>query len=226
MDTGRVSGIISAEQADRLIWLGRYVERVYTTLKMYGQYFDHMIDEEEDSFPDYCRRMDIPNIYKDKDDFAYRYPYDPSNPDSIISTLGRAYDNAIVLRESIGSEALSYIQLAVYDWNKASENQAPLMETQKLIDHILAFWGTVDDQIDSHQIRSILKAGKRIERTDMLARMGSSPKLIRREVDRMIPRVVESGLKYDSDKLKTLISLVNAEPVDTYAVVSAVESVF
>ena len=35
------------------------------------------------------------------------------NPDSIISNLNRAYDNAIVLRESIGSETLSYIQLSL-----------------------------------------------------------------------------------------------------------------
>ena len=41
------------------------------------------------------------------------------NPDSIISNINRAYDNAIVLRESIGSETLSYIQLAIYDMNRA-----------------------------------------------------------------------------------------------------------
>lgn len=226
MGTSEVRGIISAEQADRLIWLGRYTERVYTTLKMYSQYFDHMIDETEDSYPDYCKRMDIPNIYTDKDDFAYRYPYDSSNPDSIISTLARAYDNAIVLRECIGSEALSYIQLAVYDWSKSSENQAPLMETQKLLDHILAFWGTVDDQIDSHQIRSILKAGKRIERIDLLARMGAEPEKLVREVNRMLPRVIESGLSYNPERLKTIISLVDSESIDYYSIVNEVESIF
>lgn len=29
-------GIISVEQADRLYWLGRYAERVYTTLRIYS----------------------------------------------------------------------------------------------------------------------------------------------------------------------------------------------
>ncbi|MEE3395254.1 MAG: hypothetical protein VZQ97_04965, partial [Candidatus Onthomonas sp.] len=33
---------------------------------------------------------------------------------SVYSNLIRAYDNAIVLREEIGSLTLSYIQLAVY----------------------------------------------------------------------------------------------------------------
>ena len=219
-------GIISVEQADRLYWLGRYTERVYTTLKMYNEGFDQMIDETQDSYPDFCARMDIPNIYKDKDDFFYRYPYDPTNPDSIISTLQRAYDNAIVLRESIGSETLSYIQLAVYDWNKASVNQAPLMETQKLLDHILAFWGIVDDQIDSREVRNILKAGKRIERIDLYARMGYPKAALMREVHRMLPRVRESGLPYDEVRLARINRMAETEPLDYYALVAEVEAIF
>ena len=103
-------GIISVEQADNLYWLGRYTERVYTTIRLYFQSFDTMIDELSESYPEYCRMVDIPNIYSDKEDFMKRYPFDSDNPDSIISTLNRVYDNAIVLRDSIGSEGLSYIQ--------------------------------------------------------------------------------------------------------------------
>ena len=219
-------GIISVKQADSLLWLGRYTERVYTTIKMYNQSFDRMIDEEKDSYPDFCERMDIPNIYKDKDDFMYRYPYDPTNPDSIISTLNRAYDNAIELRETIGSETLSYIQLAIYDWNKASRNQAPLMETQKVIDHIMAFWGIADDIIDDPEVRNILKAGKRIERIDLYARMNFSPCQLKREIRRMIPRVESSGLKYDPEKLETIRALVYMPEVDYYKLVEEVETIF
>ena len=220
-------GIISVEQADRLYWLGRYVERVYTTVKMYDQGFDRMIDVfPTDYYQDFCARMDIPNIYRDMDDFFYRYPYDPSNPDSIISTLERAYDNAIVLRESIGSEALSYIQMAVYDWSKAAENQAPALEMQKLLDHILAFWGTVEDQIDEEEIRNILKAGKRIERIDLYARMGFEQKKLAREVSRMLPRVRKSGLPYEESRLERIAQLVQADPIDHYGLVNEVESIF
>lgn len=219
-------GIISVKQADSLLWLGRYTERVYTTIKMYNQSFDRMIDEEKDSYPDFCERMDIPNIYKDKNDFMYRYPFDPTNPDSIISTLNRAYDNAIELRETIGSETLSYIQLAIYDWNKASRNQAPLMETQKVIDHIMAFWGIADDIIDDPEVRNILKAGKRIERIDLYARMYFSPYQLKREIRRMIPRVESSGLKYDPEKLETIRALVYMPEVDYYKLVEEVETIF
>lgn len=70
------------------------------------------------------------------------------NPDSIFSNLNRAYDNVIVLREEIGSEALSYSQLVIYDMNKAKISRAPLIEMQRVIDNILAFWGNVNREHD------------------------------------------------------------------------------
>ncbi len=218
-------GIISVEQADHLFWLGRYTERVYTTLRFYFPSFDSMIDETVDSYQAFCESIDIPNIYLSKEDFLRRYPFDASNPDSIISNLNRAYDNAIVLRESIGSEALSYIQLAIYDMNKAATSKSPLIELQYLIDHILSFWGIADDQIDSEQVRNMIKAGKRIERIDMYARLKVSREELIKEVCRMIPRVERSGLIYDKVRLERMKSLVENPDLDYYTIVSNVEAI-
>lgn len=218
-------GIISVEQANRLYWLGRYTERVYTTLRIYSRSFDMMIDEITDSFQDFCNSLDIPNIYISKEDFTRRYPFDAQNSDSIISNLNRAYDNAIVLRESIGSEALSYIQLAIYEMNRAAESNAPLIEMQRIVDNILAFWGIVDDQIDSEQIRNIIKAGKRIERIDLYARLGVTKGELIREVHRMIPRVQRSGLPYEEEKLGLVKELVERSDLDYYKIVSIVETI-
>ena len=218
-------GIISVEQADHLFWLGRYTERVYTTLRFYFPRFDSMIDETVDSYQTFCESIDIPNIYSSKEDFLRRYPFDADNPDSIISNLNRAYDNAIVLRESIGSETLSYIQLAVYDMNKAAVSKSPLIELQYLLDHILSFWGIADDQIDSEQVRNMIKAGKRIERIDMYARLKVSKEELIREVCRMIPRVERSGLVYNKVKLGQMKSLVENPDLDYYKIVSNVEAI-
>lgn len=218
-------GIISVEQADHLYWLGRYTERVYTTLRFYSQSFDTMIDEKVDSYQKFCESIDIPNIYTSKEDFIKRYPFDAGNPDSIISNLNRAYDNAIVLRESIGSEALSYIQLAIYDMNKAAQSSSPLIEMQQIMDHILAFWGIADDRIDSEQVRNIIKAGKRIERIDIYARLGVSQNELIREVHRMIPRVTKSGIVYDKTKLEQVKKLVENSELDYYMIVSNVEAI-
>lgn len=218
-------GIISIAQSNQLYWLGRYTERVYTTIQMFFKSFDAMIDVNEQSYEIFCQSVDIPNIYQSKEDFLERYPFDESNPDSILSNLTRAYDNAIVLRELIGSETLSYIQLAIYSMNKAKESAAPLFEMQYVLDDLLAFWGIVDDQIDSEQIRNIIKAGKRIERIDLYARLGVGKKELLREVHRLIPRVEKSGIPYNQENLQRIQDDVEKESLDYYQLVSDVEAI-
>lgn len=218
-------GIISVEQTNRLFWLGRYSERVYTTLRLYFNSFDSMIDKSAYDYKDFCRMIDIPDIYGTREAFREKYPFDESNPDSILSNLDRAYDNAVVLREEIGSEALSYIQLSLYAMNKAKISKAPLIEMQRVMDNILAFWGIADDSIDSEQIRDIIKAGKRIERIDLYARLGIGRAELEREVARLIPRVEKSGMDYEKEKLYDLKELVEAPEIDYYRIVNEVESI-
>ena len=218
-------GIISVEQTNRLLWLGRYSERVYTTLSLYSNSFDTMIDEITDSYLEFCRMIDIPDIYESKEDFQRKYPFDENNPDSIVSNLNRAYDNAILLREEIGSESLSYIQLAIYEMNKAGISKAPLIEMQHVMDNILAFWGIVDDSIDSEQVRNIIKTGKRIERIDLYARLGIERKELAREIHRLIPRIERSGMEYRKEKVNVLQQLVDEPGINYYKIVSEIESI-
>ena len=81
----------------------------------------------------------------------------------------RAYDNAIELREEIGSETLAYIQLALYALEKAEKSSSPLIEIQYVIDAILAFWGIVDDLIEDENTRNIIKVGKGLKELTFLA---------------------------------------------------------
>ncbi len=218
-------GIISLDQVDHLYWLGRYTERVYTILKIYAKSFDLMIEEDEGIYHKFCGYLDIPDIYQSKEDFIRRYAFDESIPDSIISNLNRAYDNAIVLRETIGSDALSYVQLSIYAMNNAAKSNSPLIELQQVTDDLLSFWGIVDDQIDSDQIRNILKAGKRIERIDLYARLELEKKRLEREVRRMIPRVLRSGMKYNEQSLSAVSSLILEESLDYEGLITNVESI-
>ena len=218
-------GIISVEQVDHLYWLGRYTERVYTTLRIFARSFDLLIEEGDAVFQNYCESLDIPNIYRSKDDFLRRYPFDESIPDSIVSNLNRAYDNAIVLRETIGSDALSYIQLSIYAMNNAARSSSPLIVLQQVTDDLLSFWGIVDDQIDDEQIRNIIKAGKRIERIDLYARLELDRRRLEREVHRMVPRVLRSGMKYDEAALSRVSTLIQESTLDYANIIASVESI-
>ena len=218
--------ILSLEHSDQLYWLGRYSERVYTTIHEYEKRFDSLIELKEEDYNAFCKAQDIPNIYNSKNDFIQRYCFDENDTNSIYSNLIRAYDNAVVLREEIGSETLAYIQLAVYAMNKAKASQTPLIQLQKVVDNIVAFWGMVDDDIDNEHVRSIIKLGKRIERIDLYARMKMDPVRLRREMKRLNTRINRTGLKYNTMKLAHLNYLVEMSEIPNDLVVEEIESLF
>lgn len=210
-------GIISLEQTNRLYWLGRYSERVYTTIRLYSKCYDDMIDDIGENYADFCKMLEIPNIYQSKEDFNQRYGFDETDPNSILSNLIRAYDNAIVLRAEIGSETLSYIQLAIYAINKAKISRAPLLELQNVQDNILAFWDIADDFIESETIRNIIRTGKRVERIDLYARLKIGARELKSELRRLHTRLVSSGMSYDQACLDFLSGAI--EHIDENAAV-------
>ena len=216
--------VLSWENSDRLFWLGRYSERVYSTIKFFSNKFDSMIDLKNYEYAEFCKNQDIPNIYASKEDFTERYCFSSDDPNSIYSNLIRAYDNAIVLREEIGSDTLCYIQLAVYAMNKARNSDAPLLALQSVTDNIVAFWGMVDDSVDESNVRSIVKLGKRIERIDNYARMKMNAEEIKRELKRLNIRLARTGLNYDAHKLMHLNWLCEVEPLDYAGIIEEIES--
>lgn len=218
-------GVKSVENMDRLYWLGRYSERVYTTLKLYGVRFDSMLEEGTEGYDEFCRSLEIPNIYTSAEDFRQKYPFGQDDPNSIYSNLRRAYDNAIELREEIGSETLAYIQLAVYGLNKAALSESPMIEFQNILDDILAFWGIVDDQIEDEDTRNIIKVGKRVERIDLYARAKLDKVCMVREVTRLSGRIDRCSLRYNKGVLEHLEELVMQDRLDYAKIVRTVERI-
>lgn len=216
-------GIISIEHTDRLFWLGRYSERVYTTLRFFSEQYDSMLDLKDEEYKDFCVRQDIPDIYQSAEDFSARYCFDEKDPNSIFSNLTRAYDNAVVMREEIGSMTLSYIQMVVYAMNKAKQSNAPIFELLRVRDNIVAFWGIVDDSIDDEHVRSMIKLGKRVERLDLYARMHMAREELVREVTKLNRRIDRTGLPYSKKCLAHINYLVENEEVDYGELVKEVE---
>lgn len=218
-------GIMTIEHADRLYWLGRYTERVYTTIKFFSSSFDRVIDHDEHACAEFCRQLDIPNIYTSWEDFLKRYNFDRTNPDSVASNLDRVYDNAVVMRDEIGSDAICYVQMAVYALDRAAASETPYLEMQKVSDNMLAFWGIVDDQIESENVRNIIKVGKRIERIDLYARLGLPKVALKREIRRLSGRIDRTNLRYSQEKVARLLDLVEQEALPYRAIVDCVDSV-
>lgn len=218
-------GIIALEKASGLYWLGRYNERVYTTLREFFVGYDRMIDESEDSYKELCNMLDIPDVYGSKMEFINNYPFDESNVDSIISNLTRAYDNAMVMRDVIGTETISYVEMALSCIKKARCSDAPLLELQEVIDYILAFWGYVDDSIDDRGIRSIIKAGRRVERLDLYLRFERPVLMLEREFAKLQSRIKLTGLPYDQKVIDYLERAISENKINYSEAVLKLENI-
>ena len=167
------SDIISAAKANRLYWLGRYVCRVYLTLHQLNKCFDEMIDGEPENYADFWLKLDSSGRYKTDEEFTYGMLYDEDNPSSVLSALRFAIDNAILLREDIMSETLSYLEMSVALMKKLkASHEMNLSALQPVIDWSLAFWGSAEQRLQNHKALNIMMIGRNVENMDMLTRFG------------------------------------------------------
>ena len=165
------SDIISATKANRLYWLGRYECIVYLTLHQLNKCFDEMIDGEPDDYTEFWSKLDATGIYKTNEEFTFGMLYDDTNPCSVLSAQKFAMDNAILLREDIMSETLSYLEMSVALLKKCKqEATVNISHLQPVIDWALAFWGSAEQRLQNHKALDIMMIGRNIENLDMQIR--------------------------------------------------------
>ena len=165
------SDIISATKANRLYWLGRYECRVYLTLHQLNKCFDEMIDGEPDDYTEFWSKLDATGIYKTNEEFTFGMLDDDTNPCSVLSAQKFAMDNAILLREDIMSETLSYLEMSVALLKKCKqEATVNISHLQPVIDWALAFWGSAEQRLQNHKALDIMMIGRNIENLDMQIR--------------------------------------------------------
>lgn len=209
-------GTISLENGDRLFWLGRYTERVFTTLKALEKQYDRMMDEDHHLYTEYLKCFGLADTYGDMYKFMYSFLYDQENPNSAVYSLERAYDNGIVLREEISTEALGFLQMAKDTMEQAKDsNKGLLYNLLPVEDTLFGFWGCIDDYIYDEEILNIILCGKSVERLDLYFRMGYSSKLINMEFERLCKALrkfpKDSPYRYNTEQLSVLVEVVGLQ---------------
>lgn len=205
-------GYLSVTKDNRLFWLGRYTERVATTLSYLLDKYDDMIDGSGFDYKKYCADLGIADRYTDGTDFMQRYLFDKENPDSVRSAADMMIGNGVVLRATISTRTLSYVQMAVYALDRATISSAPAVELQQAIDSLMAFRGSYDDFIDNENIRNIIKCGASTERISLCLSLGFHEKLVPKEIHKLLNRLEKTRLKTEPSALKTLWDCELAEP--------------
>ena len=209
-------GVISVEHSDRLFWLGRYTERVFTTLKTLEKQYDSMIDTNPMKYTEFLNIFGLDDIYGNMQNFVASFLFDKNNPHSVAYSLEKVYDNGIVLRENISSKALSFLQLAKDTLKKAVDSQKGLIfSLLPLEDMLFAFWGCINEYIYDNEIINLLMCGKYVERLDLYFRMKYDIMYVKREFERLcgfLEKVPENTpYRYNPENFSVLSEVINNE---------------
>lgn len=196
---------ISINKASSLYWLGRYTERAYTLIYYVRGFYDRMVDMDVNAYSEFCDHLGIPDKYEDKNDFVKRFISDKDGEVSIAYALNQAYDNAIILRDKLGSRTLCYIQLACNELTKSFNENCKIIDLQRVTDYLIAFWGAVDDYITEEDIRNLIKAGKYAERIDLYNRFGAENSVLEGAAKRLSFYARQLEMDSSSSKLLNLV---------------------
>lgn len=195
---------LSKMKTDHLFWLGRYIMRSYTELEAALALRDQMLDGQEADYKGFCTRIGAADIYKDADDWKKRFFFDEGDPESIASSLSKAYDNAIVCRETISSVAMSYIQMAISALEKAENSPSPGVAFQWVFDDLLAFRGCIEEKMVSEYGLDVVKIGLSLEKLDLSLRLGRPAARCLFFIQRLERYASRTGIIYDPVQLTFL----------------------
>jgi uncharacterized alpha-E superfamily protein len=201
--------IISVKQSANLFWLGRYSERVYSTLNFFSKYYDIMLDKDKNSYTGFLAKMGVPDVYGDHERFISGYLYGGAGCGVSVSDSFRyVYDNAILIRDTIGSESLAYIQLAINAFNLAPKKKNLMLGMMPVTDYLFAFWGCIYDKLAHSQAGTIIKCGKISERLDLCCRFDKEMPQITSEYEKLCHMIehIRTGSALQINELKNFLA--------------------
>ena len=172
---------VTASKAENLFWLGRYTERVFTTLNVFFPFYDRVMDTDVDAFRPFARALDLPEDFEDFDAFVHSFLYDKSNRDSVRSAISSAFYNAVVLRPELGSRLLQYIELAMSGIVDAAHHAGAAQDVfdhRDIADDMLAFWGGIENSSIETTMKALVFLGKYLERIDLYTRFGLAEEIL------------------------------------------------
>ncbi|MEE0800675.1 MAG: alpha-E domain-containing protein [Gemmiger sp.] len=220
-------GTVTLSKQNRLFWLGRYSERVHATIRIMIGELDKLIDDQPIDYPSFCSRLGIPCPYTDARDFCRRYLFDADSPNSVRSCVDAMLGNGIVLRETLSSPTLAYLQMAQSAMELAAGSESPAVALQWVLDDIMAFRGSFDDSVDNEEARNITKAGGLVERLSLMLRLDWQSERTGRELQKLLNRLYKTDLKPQPQAMAVLERCALEEAsVPRNELLSAVEGLF
>lgn len=170
--------------ADSIYWMSRYVERAENVARFIDVNLKLMLDAPEDFGQQW---MPLVSITGDDADFATRYhnateqnvirflTFDRENPNSIISCLSAARENARSVREVISSEMWLQLNEFYLTVKSVAEDSSGLKSPHEFFGSIKSnshlFAGVTDGTMTHNEAWHFSSLGRRLERADKTSRI-------------------------------------------------------
>lgn len=160
--------------ADNLYWLSRYLERAEHLARLSSVYLDSFLDQNtqvgDPRFDFFLRLVQADENAEQFDDRKKVFEwivFDADNPDSIITAVNRARENARQIREQISSETwleINQLYLKMKRPSKRQWNQQPQLYMQELIRDFYLIGGIIDATNSHDEGWHFLRLGSSMER--------------------------------------------------------------
>ena len=190
--------------ADSIYWMSRYIERAENVARFIGVNLHLMLDLPGGATQQWQPLVDITG---DDGDFAKRYgeatqqnvilflTFDSENPNSILSCLRGARENARSVREVISSEMWEQLNQFYLMVNSASAKAESLADPQELYASVKMsshlFSGVTDGTMTHGEGWHFCQLGRKLERADKTSRILDVKYYI------LLPAVADVGTTFD-----------------------------
>ncbi len=210
--------------ADSLYWLGRYIERAENNSRILDVNLQLTLDMDHCDYDEKRDWLPILATLEDQKLFNENYAsvtgdgvcefvtFAKENPNSIVSAVARARENARTVREYISSEMWERIN-SLYLWlNSVSARQIFAASAIDFYRHVVdcshQFNGTTDATLTHGEGWNFLQVGKYLERAD------SASRILDLKYHILLPRGEEVG--GDVDTLQWIAVLKSCSAFEAY----------
>lgn len=171
--------------ANSMYWLGRYLERAENYARFIDVNFNLMLDLPHDiqeqwkplikATGDYDAYVEKHTTF-DKNSAIYFLAFDYDNPNSLISSITFARENARITRENLTKETWEKINLAYHFVKKGAEKKIwqkadPRDFFESIKSQILLLYGLADSTVARTEGWHFRQLGQLLERADKTARI-------------------------------------------------------
>lgn len=170
--------------AERVYWLGRYLERIENSARLMNVYSSMLLDLPRGSHIDWSGLIDISGCnteYEESQGEMEEKPIlkfllmDVKNPVSIFSSLKMARENARTTREIIPSEAWEQINFLYHHTKERLNPRMGRRARNELLEQIIAdcqrISGLFSGSMSHNTAYAFIQLGRKLERADMTTRV-------------------------------------------------------